>query len=189
MNRIQKIASPLRVCFSVLFVIIFLFPILIWSFIEHPFIKKGIDLGLFMNNVIHMPEGSVQITHVLWTLGARVTMCTGQLVGVAPFLLALYTLKKLFGAYEKGYIFTCKNAKRYGYLGFICFFDALLMQPLTEVLTSFGTSLTQEPGHRYITVGFRNTNIEAVFFGIMLMIISWVMLEATKMHDDQKLTI
>lgn len=189
MNRIQKIASPLRVCFNVLFIIIFLSPMCMWSFINHPFIKKLVDLGAFMKHVVHMPEGAVQITHVPWTLSARIAMCMGHFIGLSPFLYALYVLQKLFKSYEKGEIFTQENAKRYGYLGFICFFDALLIQPLTEVFTSFGISLTQESGHRYITVGFRNTNMEAVFFGIVLMIISWVMLETSKIHDEQKLTI
>jgi hypothetical protein len=106
-----------------------------------------------------------------------------------PFLLSLLVLKSIFKNYQQGEIFSTANALHYKKLGWLFFLDALLIKSLSNTLLVLAVTLTNPPGHRWITISYGTPNLKALFCGMLVIIISWVMLEASKLHDDQQFTI
>ena len=50
-------------------------------------------------------------------------------------------------------------------------------------------TLSNPPGHRYISLNFGTPNLEVLFWGMLVIVISWIMAEGYKLQKDQDLTI
>ena len=51
-------------------------------------------------------------------------------------------------------------------------------------------TLSNPPGHRYISIGIDlNLSLEHIAFGALLILISWIMKEAYTLQSEQELTI
>jgi hypothetical protein len=106
-----------------------------------------------------------------------------------PFLGIIYLLSKVFHRYEIGEIFTINNAKYYYKIGIILFLDALLFQPISGALWVVAATISNPVGHRYIEIGIGMPNIMALLIGLLVIFISWVMIEGSRIHDEQQLII
>jgi hypothetical protein len=95
----------------------------------------------------------------------------------------------MFKNYQKGEIFTLKNAILYRRLGFLCLLDGALTSWLSDTLLGLALTLTNTPGQGYLSVSFGTQNIPPIFYGAIVILVSWVMIEASKLQDDQKFTI
>lgn len=188
MDRIQKVSSYLLVSFNILLVGLPLFLSILWVFIDDDPIKKAVSEGLFFEWT-RTPEGVVNLAKIAWTPLTKFIGFMGSLLGNLPVLLGLFILKAVFRNYRKGEIFNITNAQQYKYLGWLFFLDAFITRPLSEMLQVLAVTLTYPPGHRYITLGFGTPNIEALFCGILVIVISWVMVEGYKLQEEQKLTV
>jgi Protein of unknown function (DUF2975) len=187
-DKIQRVSRYLLVIFNTLLVILPVFVIIQWLFIDTDTIKNLVDQGL-LQKPISTPEGYVNLSTIHWSFLAKIMGLLAQSVGLLPLFLSLFVLKSIFLNYQKGEIFSTINASQYRYLGWLFFLDALIAQPLSNLLMVLAVTLTNPPGHRYITLSFGTPNIEALFCGMLLIVISWIMLEASKLHDEQKFTI
>ncbi|AIK97126.1 DUF2975 domain-containing protein [Candidatus Odyssella acanthamoebae] len=98
-------------------------------------------------------------------------------------------MNKIFTNYQKCVVFSPINASYYRWLGRLCFLDALMAKPLIGMLMILGLTLSNEPGHRHLCLNFGTPNIEAVFVGLVIMAISWVMYAAAQLNEDQRYTI
>lgn len=77
----------------------------------------------------------------------------------------------------------------YRWLGVLFFVDAFIARPLSDTLTVLGVTLTNGPGHRYLTVTWGTPNLEALFVGLVIIVIAQIMYLAVQMNDDQQYTI
>lgn len=173
--------------FNVLLVVLPL-SALIWFFIDTPFIKDLLSQDLLLKP-ISTPEGHVNMAYITWTSTSKTIAFMSDIVGLLPLFLSLFSLKLIFKNYRRGEIFTSHNAKSYGKLGFLLFLDALITKPVSDSLMIIGVTFANPPGHRYLTLGFGTLNIQVLFCGIIVMVVSWIMLEASKLQDDQKYTV
>jgi Protein of unknown function (DUF2975) len=187
-DKIQRVSRYLLVIFNALLVILPLFVIIQWLFIDTDTIKNLLDQG-FLQKPISTPEGYVNLSTIHWSFLAKIIGLLAQSVGLLPLFLSLFVLKSIFLNYRKGEIFSTINASHYRHLGWLFFLDALIAQPLSNLLMVLAVTLTNPPGHRYITLSFGTPNIEALFCGMLVIVISWIMLEASKLHDEQKFTV
>ncbi|MBA3814475.1 MAG: DUF2975 domain-containing protein [Alphaproteobacteria bacterium] len=188
MDRIQKISSYLLVIFNILLVVLPLSLLILWFFIDVDPIKEAIKHGLLFGPV-DTPEGIVNLGTIKWYPLTKFTGFMGSLLGILPILLGLMILKTIFRNYRKGEIFNITNARQYKYLGYLFFLDALLTKPLSDMLQVLSVTFTYPPGLRYISIGFGTPNMEALFCGILVIVISWVMVEGYKLQEEQKLII
>jgi len=188
MNQIQKVSSYLLVVFSVLLLVLPLCVIIQWLFIDTGTIKNLLAQGI-VGKSIETPEGYVNLSIVQWTSFSKTLGFCADILGLLPFVLSLFGLKSIFRNYQKGEIFSTANARHYKYLGWIFFLDALLIKSLSNTLMVLAVTLSNLPGHRYINIQFGSPNMKALFCGMIVIVISKVMLEASKLHDDQKFTI
>ncbi len=112
-----------------------------------------------------------------------------SLVCNLPIWLGLFLLRTVFKSYKHGHIFIFENAKAYQKLGWLFFLNALLFKPLSEMGMILVATLSNPPGHRCITLNFGTPNLESIFCGVILIIISWVMIEGHRLQSEQELTI
>ncbi len=123
------------------------------------------------------------------TTEQRILGICSSFTGLLPFLIGAFFLKNLFQNYKLGHIFTVKNTDTYKKLGYLFFLHAFITQPFCDTLMTLAATFSNAPGHRYLTLGFGTPNLETIFCGILVLIISWVMAEAQKLQDDQQFII
>lgn len=191
MNKIQKISSYLLIVFNVLLIALPLYVLIQWLFMEIKTTDVPSSINFFglLERVVQTPEGIVNLSTVHWTPLLKILGCSADILNSIPLILSLFVLKSIFRNYQKGEIFTTANATQYRRLGWLFFLDALLIKPLSDTLLILAVTFTNPPGHRYLSVGFGTFNMTALFCGILVIVMSWVMLEGSKLRDDQQLTI
>jgi hypothetical protein len=191
MDRIQKVSSYLVMIFNVLLISVPLVIVIQWAFIEAKITDTSAAINFFglLERMIQTPEGYINLSSVHWTLLSKILGFSSDILGLLPFILSLFVLKSIFRNYQQGEIFSTINALHYKKLGWLFFLDALIITSLSNTLMVLAVTLTNLPGHRYINIQFGTPNLKSLFFGILLIVISWVMLEASKLQDEQKFTI
>lgn len=191
MTKIQKISSYLIGAFNGLLIAIPLIPVLQWFFMEVKTtdVSAAINFFGFLEREVGTPEGVVNLSTVTWTVPLKFLGLSADIFSLVPFFLGLFCLKSIFRNYQRGEIFTLINAMHYRRLGWLFFLDALVIKSISHSLLVLAVTLTNPPGHRYLTLEFGTPNLKALFCGVLVLVISWVMGEANKLHDDQKFTI
>lgn len=185
MLRIQKLSQIMIYILNCLLVLIPLSTISVWVF--NQWSTWAVIFSKSMT--IETPDGMINIANLTLTPLQQMIGISGSFMGLLPLLLGAIMLKKLFQNYKVGCIFTLENAGRYKKLGALFFLHAFIAQPLQGLLYVLAITLSNPPGHRFISIGFGTPNLETIFCGILVIIISWVMAEAQKLQDDQHLTI
>jgi hypothetical protein len=176
--------------FNILIVIFPLFLIVQWLFISlNTTDVEGIHFFRMFQQTIQTPEGYVNLSAVSWTLMLKLLGFCADLIGLLPFFISLFFLKKLFSCYRDGEIFTPRNAILYRKLGVLYLVDALLIKSLSQTLMILAVTMTNPPGHRYLSLSFGTPHLSSLFYSVLVMIVSWVMCEASKLHDEHKFTI
>lgn len=188
MDKIQKMSKYILFSIKIFIIIIPISIIMSWLFIDSPFLTYLIEQGFLFDPVVS-PTGSIYLNNVSWANLSKLMGCTSTLIQALPGLLSLYFLKKLFANYAKGDIFNVTNAKYFNQIAWLFFWHALLAKPLGEGLAVTAVTLSNAPGKRYFAMGFGTPNLEALFYGVLIIIVSWVMLEASKLYDEQKFVV
>ncbi len=179
--KIRKTSAIFRWAFVIFLVLAPLMHIVSWI---HP---GGTDVsggfGFFMNA---LPKG-IKIMHPL----DFPTKFYGMLVGAIPLVLiecVLYFLIRLFQLYEQGVIFSIQNVKYFKKIGY-CLMTYQLIDIICSGLLSLILTMGNPPGFRTITVNFSGTNLTVLLTAFMIILISWIMMEGCRLHEEQSLTI
>lgn len=191
MNKIQKISSYLLVVFNILIVITPLFLAVQWVFISFKNTDESNIINFFrmLEQPIQTPEGNVYLSNISWTPLLKLLGFCADLIETLPFLISLFFLKKLFVYYRDGKIFNVRNALIYRKLGMLYLIDALFIKSFSQTLMVLAVTMTNPPGSRYLYISFGTPNLSSLFYGVLVIIVSWVMLEASKLHDEHQFTI
>lgn len=188
MQRIQKVSTYLIWVFNFLLIAYPLFIVSRWFLIEWEPFKSLVREGHIFTPIA-APEGVVNLANVAFTPFTKMVWLAGNFIGFAPLFLGLLILKKLFTNYKRGIIFSLQNAEKYKYIGGLFLINAFLTAPLSHMFDVLAVTLSNPPGHRYITLSFGTPNINDIFCGILILCISWVMAEGYKLQEEQSLTI
>jgi hypothetical protein len=189
MDKIKQLSSFLIKIFNLLLVIIPVWIAMQWVFIDwFPFIKGLVAEGI-LGSPIQTPEGAINLSQTKLNLLSRIVGLIGSTIGSLPLFLGLLILKGLFKNYQRGAIFVAENAQKYKYLGWLFFLEGLLIKSLSDMLVVLAVTLSNPPGHRFLTIGFGTPNLEDLFCGLLVIVISWIMAEGHKIQEDQQFTI
>jgi hypothetical protein len=188
MDRIQKISPYLLIIFNLLLIGLPLFSLCVWLFMDHEPLKSLIAEG-FLLSPVNTPAGPINLSAIHWTPLSKVINLLASFIGLLPILLGLFFLKAIFQNYGKGEIFNAYNACHYKYIGWLFFLDALIVKPLSDTLMILAVTLSNPPGHRVISISFGTPHMETIFSGILVIVMSWVMLEGYKLQEEQKFVI
>jgi hypothetical protein len=113
------------------------------------------------------------------------------LVSLIPMSVAIYgliTLKELFKLYEDTIYFSVKNVKCFAHLGYTLIawvFTNMIFVTLISLVISFNNP----PGERMVVVGFEISDMATLIIGTLIVLVSWVMNEASKLEDEQTYTV
>ena len=111
-----------------------------------------------------------------------------DLIPLGAVIYGLQKLRSLFGLYENRMIFTEQNVDCFRSLG-----RALILWVIGDVvrnsLLSVVLTINNPPGQRVITFGLYSADFTAIFVGIVILVISWVMDEGRKIQEDQALIV
>lgn len=188
MNTNKKISAVLEKIFWGLAFLPIPVSLVIWTFTEFPS-RKIFGLPLVDGPINFMGISSASIS-VMADLSSSLRfagfMANLPLVGLQTYWL--WQLKRLFGCYAQGKIFTLENTtyiKRtaLAFLG-IAFVSIFVGAALTLVLTA-----NNPAGHRMIGVTFGTHEIANILTGLILVIIAWIMDEGRKLKEEADYTV
>jgi len=173
-HRIQRVSSRFRLLFTVLTYCIPAFTLLYWLFFNH------LPVGF----TTHLP---VEVKQAL----PPKTLLLAFFVSLIPASVAIYgviNLKKLFSLYEKAIVFSEQNVKHFRCLGYTLIswvFANLIFVVLISIILTFNNS----PGDRVMVAQFGISDIATLIVGAIVVLVSWVMIEASKLEDEQAHTV
>ncbi len=183
MNQIQKVSR----CFRYLFLVVLVFlPILqvgFWLTDGQLFGVKewlrGFDLQMIPPN---LPP--------LSTLSSEIKFF-GFLINCIPMaftMVVVFFIQRLFKLYEEMKIFSESNVQCIRKIGWtlLC---AQMAQPIYQVLITFVLSFHNPVGQRVVALDFDQDNLMGIFWGFLLILVSWIMNEGRKLEEEQKYTI
>lgn len=189
MKYYLKISHYLQATFKILSFAVLVFIILLWSFVDilPTEISGMFNFSYFTNN--STPGGAVNLLTMQHSTISKLICFIGSLIGSLPYILAYYTLHKLFANYAKGKIFIHENVSIYQRLGRILFMNGLLCIPLHDSLMVLAATINNAPGQRMLNISFGTPNLEAILLGFVIMVIAWVMQQASDLNNEQQLTV
>ena len=183
MNRIKIVSFYVARLFDFIIIALPVYIIFQWIFVDAAYLIPYEALPI--DTVV----GIIHWDKIQWTSLSRFIACCSQLIGFTPFLGILYYLSQICHRYELGAIFTITNAQCYYQIGKLLFFDALLAQPISGGLWVGAITFSNPVGQRCIHITLGTPNVMALFMGLLVVFISWVMIEGSKIQDEQQLII
>lgn len=183
MNKIKKTSLFFRVLFQTLLVTLPILLIVAWIKSAGTFeMIKGITNinyvpSAYSNTVLH----PLNLSEKLLALGA----------GCFPLLVQLYilcSLIRLFKLYERGEIFSMNNARYIRNIGY-ALIATQLVDAVYQGLMGFILTWRNPPGHRFSSITLDHTNLGIILVALMVILISWIMLEGCKIREEQQLTV
>lgn len=185
MNKIERVSRFFRGLFQIAFIWSLLSELTCWMIFPK---TKTFSWQGFSYTVMAVPEAYAQkIMHTV-TLSEKLLIFS---IGLVPFLLKLgliYFIIKLFKLYEKGEIFTLQNVKYIRKAGYALLLNELI-SPIYQFMVGIILTIKNPAGYRYASVTFTQYNVGMVLTALMIILISWIMVEACKLNEDQQLTI
>jgi hypothetical protein len=189
MNKIKKVSSTVVILLTLAIII---YPILSLE----PLIRSyGFNLNypeswLVTNHAtIKTIHGEMNLYEHSLPLISKLIISFASIMTLSPTIFIFYYLRKIFCNYKKGNIFTLSNSKYYRNIGWILIVESLIIFPIYNALTSLAVTLPNLPGKRVVQVSFGTDNFGYIIIGLMIIVISWVMMEANKLEEDHKFTV
>lgn len=123
--------------------------------------------------------------------GARIVVTpgvqwAGWLVSMVPVgvgLFALHQVWHLFGLYGRGAIFTPGATARLRRLAW-SLIGVAAAQVLARTATGLVLTMNNPPGQKVLLVGLSSHDYVLLLFGVLLLAIAWVMVEATRLAQE-----
>jgi hypothetical protein len=195
MNRIKNVSLFFRLVFQIIFVALPILLIISWIYAPNElvlldgFIKLNAIPATYSKMHAYTAQGIPEkaILHAL-TLGEK---SLGFLVSVIPMVVEmfiLYSLIKLFKRYEKGEIFSIHHVRYIRNIGYALLVGQII-EPIYQFVMGLVLTLNNPPHHHYAAITLDQTNIGIILTALLVILISWIMAEGCKLHEEQQLTI
>lgn len=179
MNKIKCISFILRMVFIVLFCALPVYTFCFWLTNGYPF---GSSLPIVILGYAGPPLPAISSL-------ASHTKFIAVLLNLIP--LAIYMaiagfLVRLFRLYEQGQIFTLQNVKSIRYIG-ITMLLGKLISPVYIFLLSY--IMTRNTPYPFAYIRFDLHDITMAIAALVIILISWIMEEGHKLHEEQIYTV
>lgn len=172
-ERIAKLGARLRLICTLLMIALPIVLALCWVFMEHlPFVNARLPV----------PVDS-RLPLVSRWLAFAASLLPG---GVAIY--ALSRLRRLFGLYAQGAIFRADNVRCFRQLGWSLFAWAGASF-LFNTLAGFILTFHWKPGTRLLVISLDSQDLLAVFMGLVVLTVSWVMDQGRRLAEEQELFV
>ncbi|MBU1157434.1 MAG: DUF2975 domain-containing protein [Proteobacteria bacterium] len=172
-ERIAKVSARLHLVSTLLMFAIPVVLALVWAFVNH------------------LPYFSGQLPVPVKGYLPRATRALAFLASMLPGGVAIYALsrlRRLFDLYAHGVIFRAANVECFRQLGYALFAWAaagFLFKTLAGIILTFHWT----PGTRLLVVGIDSQDVVAVFMGLVVITVAWVMDQGRKLNEEQELFV
>jgi hypothetical protein len=180
-KKIQRVSSAFRKCFQIMLSLIPIALILFWvnaHHLEYMRVHCHALSAMFLSDTI-------AIMHPMTAINKVWGFIISLLLNHGFIMLTLYFLIKLFKLYEKGEIFTQLNVKYVRNIGYTMLASQVAHLFYYPAIT-LAMTINNPPGHRFSAINFSDGNACAIFTAFIIILISWVMAEGCKLHEEQK---
>ena len=181
MPKIRRLSCFFRVIFQIAFWVIPITYVLSWVYAPHTFGFHSVGATF-----TYLPHG-IPVLQPL-TISQRLLGFAVNIIPMVLKMLIAFYLIKLFRLYEKHEIFTLDNVKYIRRVG-ITMLLTQVAHPFVEFATSAVLTMNNPPHHRLAEFSLQGQNIAVVLIGIVIILISRIMSEGTRLQDEQKYTV
>ncbi len=168
--RIQRVSKRMKSLCTIVMVIMPIFFTSIWINFEN--LATGFSL---LDGIPY------QLTNLTWV--HLVSGFAVSLVLAGVILYGMYRLRRLFELYSEGHVFTAENASCIRGFALSVTLYAIL-SPVAGMLLSIILTISNPPGERVVMVTLDQMEFTLIFLGTVLLVISWVMKESTRLADE-----
>lgn len=123
-----------------------------------------------------------------FTVFHRLMISVIQMLPLLFVFLICNRLANLFALYEKGQLFELTNVSLIRQIGFLMILSEVF-QPVYQTLMTFAMTYSNPVGQRFIALSFGSTNIESLLTGLIIVIASWIVHEASQLYNESRLTV
>lgn len=170
MDRVRRIASLMRGMVLVGGTIFSIGTLAMWA------TPESVRLGVTQQMGIE--PGSVTITPAVQFCGALIS-----LVPLALNIVGMLQVWFLFGEYAQGRIFTAIASKRLRRLAW-SLIGAAAAQIIARTLHGLVLTMNNPPGKKMLILNVSSNDYSFLIFGVLLLGIAWVMVEATRLAQE-----
>jgi len=173
-NRIQRVSGTFRLLFTVLIFFIPVANLLYWLFFNYLPVGFTTELPVVVSQALPFK-----------------TLLLAFLVSLIPVSVAVYgaiNLKELFKLYERAIVFSEQNVNYFSRLG-ITMISWVFANLIFVVLISVVLTFNNLPGERVMVAQFGVSDVGTLIIGAVILLVSWVMKEASKLENEQAHTV
>lgn len=185
---VNPISNNIRRLLSALLVLLVVMAILPWII---PTSKVGGFILSMYGIPNYLPENHQVFGDPMYAFKTttRLLGIIGSSISLLPSFIATLVMVKVCKNYSLHNIFSAANANAYSKLGVLYLLSALVLQPISQIIFSYAISTDNLVGHHYISFGVDISNLSAIFFSILLIIVGQVMKLGHHMAKEQELII
>ncbi len=174
LQRIRRISGTFRQLFNLFIITLPAATIIFWlCFNQLPQSFKN-DLPVIVSQ--NLPLSSLLLA------------ITVSAIPTGIILYAFIKLRNLFSLYHKGVIFSVANADCYRSLGYALIywaFSKLAFVPLISIVLT----AHNPPGQKSLVLSIGSADMANILIGSIVLLISWVMHEASLMEEERSFTV
>jgi len=177
LTRIKKISRNFHLMFTVLLVVVPLYYVIYWAFINY-----------FPETLITVNVDSNPLIPNTLSIGLRLIGLLISLLPLSALIYGLINIRKLFSFYQNGVIFSFEHVlffKRTSKALILWVFLSIIYESAKSILFSMGNP----PGQGTVSVGFGSSEITTLVVAGIVFIIAWVMDKGRIITEEQQLTV
>ena len=175
--KIKKFSKNFHLLLSFLLVVIPLYYIMYWAFINY-----------LPDKLITVNTPSIPLIPHKLPIGLQLIGFITSLLPLSALTYGLLNIRKLFSFYKEGAIFSFEHVSIFKNTS-----KALLLWVLLSIIyesvKSVLFSVGNPPGSRVVEVGLSSAEITTLMVGGIVLVIAWVMDEGRILTEEKELTI
>jgi Protein of unknown function (DUF2975) len=177
LSKIQKFSKNFHLLLSFLLVVIPLYYILYWAFINY-----------LPDTLITVNSHSTPLVPHKLPIKLQIMGFISSLLPLSALTYGLLNIRKLFSFYKEGVIFSFEHVSIFKNTA-----KALLLWVALSIIYESAKSILfsagNPPGSRVVEVGFSSAEITTLMVGGIVLVIAWVMDEGRILTEEKELTI
>lgn len=181
MQKIQIWSRRFRLLFQIIFIFIVVSFVAFW--INPQGVSTWSNLGIAPN---YLPTGYEVES---WNAITRFIAAVVTLIPVGLNLAMIYCLITLFKRYELGEYFSTYNVGLIRKIGSLMLLKVILSTTVYDALISLTLTWHKPAGYRMIGMSLSGEDLSNLIVAGLIILISWIMLEASKLKLEHDYTV
>ena len=201
LDPVPVIGRRMVIIFNTLLIVIPLLNLMVWSSLGTHFFTAisnlRVEIG-YQPLEIFTLGGMVNPADITWTLASKIAIVLLKTIQLMPMLMGFFVLKLIFENYKKEDIFITQNARYFRWIGALLWWDSMCVRPLCNVFLNLVVGFSHHSVH-VVMVGFNvhdagnliklGLSLTELSIAALVFAISQVMLEGSRLREENKLTV